>query len=174
MPEGQAHFSLVRALMKTSQQLLLNFLHEHSLTIAFAESMTCGMAAARMGNVSGASKVFAGSIVCYDESVKMDLLKIPRHLIKKFTAESQPITDSLAKSLKRLVHSDIQVAITGLASPGGTETKNKPVGTIFIAVLVQGKLYRLRKRLSGSPSQIKRKACDWLFTFTQKKIRRHY
>jgi nicotinamide-nucleotide amidase len=87
--------------MKRPEQKLLNFLKDHHLTIAFAESMTCGMAAMRIGNVSGTSEVFAGSIVCYDTSVKTGLLKIAVRTIKKYTAESQQVTDNLAKHLTK-------------------------------------------------------------------------
>ncbi len=43
------------------------------------------------------------------------------------------VTTALAKNLPKLIKADIHVAITGLASAGGTETKDKPVGTIFFA-----------------------------------------
>jgi nicotinamide-nucleotide amidase len=160
-------------LMKRPEQKLLDFLKEHDLSIAFAESMTCGMAM-RMGNVSGTSEVFTGSIVCYDTSVKTGLLKIPARMIKKFTPESQQVTDKLAQHLTKKMRTDISAAITGLAAPGGSESKQKPVGTVFISVYVKGKLYREKKKFNGSPLEIKQKACSAMFISTLNVLRKKY
>jgi len=161
-------------LMKRPEQKLFDFLKEQSLTIAFAESMTCGMAAMKVGNVSGTSEAFLGSIVCYDASVKTDLLKVPPQLIKKYTAESQQVTDKMAQLLTKKMRADISAGITGLAAPGGSETKQKPVGTVFISLYLKGKLFRKKKKFNGSPLEIKKKACDELFTFTLDVLRKKY
>jgi nicotinamide-nucleotide amidase len=149
--------------MKRPEQKLLDFFRTHNMTFALAESVTCGFAASKIGSVKGASEIFAGGIVCYDESVKIKLLKVPSRLIKKHTAESQQVTDALAVGLSKRIHADVHAALTGLAAPGGTETKQKPVGTVFMSVYFKGKLYRLRKKFNGSPMQIKKKACYQLF-----------
>lgn len=146
-------------------QLLVNMLKKYEMTIAFAESMSCGMAASAMGSISGTSEVFMGSIVCYDKQVKKKLLNIPASVIQKHTAESQQVTDALARHLKNKITADLHVAITGLAAPGGTETKSKPVGTVFISVLLKDKLYRQRKKFNGTPKQIRKKACNALFLY---------
>src|SRR5688572_2063273 len=117
--------------MKRPEQKLMNFLKDHGITIGVAESMTCGMVAAKLGSVSGTSEAFTGSIVCYDEKVKTGLLRIPVSLIKKHTAESSQVTDTLAKKLANLLRTQVSVAITGLAAPGASESKQKPVGTVF-------------------------------------------
>ena len=152
----------------------MDFLKEHALTIAFAESVTCGMAAMRMGNVSGTSEAFAGSIVCYDAAVKKSLMKIPAQTIKKFTAESQQVTDKMAQHLTKKMRTDISAAITGLAAPGGSESKQKPVGTVFISVYLKGKLHRQKKKFNGSPLEIKEKACSAMFIYTLNVLRKKY
>ena len=144
---------------------LVRLLLKNELTIAFAESVTCGMAAHQLSTVIGTSTVFMGSIVCYQESVKKDLFGIPAGIIKKYTAESQQVTDLLAKKLGKLINADIHAAITGLAAPGGSETKIKPVGTIFFSVVYKRKLHTLRKKLTGTPTGIRKKACNNLYSF---------
>jgi len=158
--------------MKRPEQKLLDVLKDYKLSIAFAESMTCGMAAMKLGNVSGTSAVLEGGIVCYDPKVKTGLLKIPQRMIEKYTAESQQVTDALAKNLSRIIKSEVSVAITGLAAPGGSESKQKPVGTVFISVFMNGKVYRERKKFNGSPLTIKEKACSQLFSFTVKILKK--
>ena len=170
MPEAQLLHSGIK--MKRPEQKLLDVLKDNELTIAFAESMTCGMAAMKLGNVSGTSEVFEGGIVCYDAKVKTDLLGVPAKTIAHYTAESQQVTDALAKNLSRKIKADVTAAITGLAAPGGSESRQKPVGTVFISVFVKGKIYRERKKFNGSPQVIKEKACRSLFSFTHKVLKK--
>src|SRR5205085_9335362 len=102
------------------------------------------------------SDAFKGSLVCYNGDVKSNLLKIPKRVIEKHTAESQRVTDEMAKRLKGIFSADVYAAITGLASPGGSETKSKPVGTVFFAVRFRSKLCRLRKQFKGNALQVKK------------------
>lgn len=138
-------------------------MQEKGMTLALAESMTCGFASHKLNNIKGTSDVFKGSIVCYSPEVKKSLLKVPQKMIDRYTCESQQVTDALAKNLHRIIPADVCAVITGLASPGGSETQSKPVGTVFISVFHEGKLRRLRHRFYGSPLQIKLKACEKLF-----------
>jgi nicotinamide-nucleotide amidase len=157
--------------MKRPEQILANLLKERGLTIAFAESMSCGLLAHKLGSIAGTSDVLMGSMVCYCEDVKCSALKVNKQLIKKHTAESQIVTDALAKNLKKLIKADIYAAITGLAAEGGSETKTKPVGTVFYSFLYKNKKYKLKKHFRGSPLQIKEKACAEFFKFMTKEIK---
>ncbi len=156
--------------MRSHAQILSNYLKKQQLTIAFAESVTCGLAINQLGNVSRTSDFLKGGIVCYDEEVKTGLLKVKPALIKKYTAESQEVTDALAKNLNTLFNADVCVAITGLASPGGSETPEKPVGTIFFSVYYKRKIHRKQHLFKGSPLQIKKKASAALYDFIARQI----
>jgi nicotinamide-nucleotide amidase len=156
--------------MQKPNHRLVKFCKENNVTMAFAESVTCGLAAHQLSQVKGTSDALKGSLVCYNGDVKEDVLKIPKALIEKHTAESQQVTDMMAKKLKRLIHADIHAALTGLASEGGTETKQKPVGTVFFSVLFKNKLYKQRKVFRGNALEIKRKACDELYRFIISKV----
>lgn len=149
--------------MKRPEQLLATFLKNNNLTIALAESMTCGLAAHKLGSISGTSDVLAGSIVCYSKNVKTDLLEVSKKLIKKYSLESQQVTNALALNLSKTIRADVHAALTGLAASGGSETKSKPVGTVFYSFLFRGKLYKMKKKFNGSPLEIKEKACGYLF-----------
>lgn len=126
---------------------LIKIMQAKKLTLAFAESMTCGLAAYELSAVKGTTDVLQGSIVCYHENVKKECVKIPGALIKKFTAESQEVTDTLAKKLKFLIKADVYAAITGLASDGGSERPGKPVGSVFISVVFKKKFFAGRRFL---------------------------
>src|ERR1044071_6066744 len=100
------------------QQKLVKMMQEKKLKLALAESMTCGLAAFQLSSVKGTDEVLQCSIVCYDEDVKKKCLRIPNSLIKKFTAESQEVTDALSKNLQSIIEADVHAAITGLATDG--------------------------------------------------------
>jgi nicotinamide-nucleotide amidase len=151
--------------MQKSNYRLIKFFQKNRLTMAFAESMTCGLAAHQLSQVKGTSEAFKGSLVCYNGEVKTNLLKIPKKLIEKYSPESQQVTDAMAKSLKRLIPADVYAAITGLASDGGSETKAKPVGTVFFSVFYRNKLFRQRKRFKGNALEIKKKTCNAFYSF---------
>jgi nicotinamide-nucleotide amidase len=156
--------------MKRPVQRLVKDLLDRQLSVAFAESITCGLAAHTIGSVPNTSEVFKGSIVCYEEQVKTTLMGLPASLIKKHTAESAQVTERLARNLRKLINADICVAVTGLAAPGGSETAVKPVGTVFYAMLYRRKMYQHKVRYKGTPLEIKKKAVDGMFEFILKTI----
>lgn len=127
---------------------------EKNLTISFAESVTTGKLIYDFSSVPDCGKILKGSIVCYDASVKQDLFKISEEIIEKYTPESQEVTRLLADGLKILMPADIIVAVTGLASPGGSESPEKPVGTIFVNGYIKQKAWMTRLYFEGSPDEI--------------------
>lgn len=156
--------------MNSKINSFIKLLISKKLTLALAESVTCGLATHQLSTGKGTSEVLKGSIICYTPEVKIELLKIPKRLIEKYTCESMEVTDALAKNLPKLIPATIHAAITGLASGGGTETKDKPVGTIFLSMKYGNKTFREEKRFKGSPLEIRKKACMALYDFILKNI----
>lgn len=157
------YVEIILAAMDLLVNKLIKTMKAGELTLALAESMTCGLAAAKLGNGLGASDVLKGSIVCYTPEVKQCILEVPEKTIKKYTAESEEVTELLARHLKRLIKADVYASITGLASEGGSETKKKPVGTVFFCILTGKQTHNYRKLFRGSPLEIKTKACAYLY-----------
>ncbi len=151
---------------------LIKMLQENELTLALAESVTCGLAAHQLNTVKGTMDVLKGSLVCYHPETKITLLGISKRMIEKHTAESAPVTNAIAKGLRRLFSATIYAGVTGLAAPGGSETKSKPVGTVFLSVHHGHKIYSERKRFQGSPLQIKKKACEALYRLIIKVVKK--
>ncbi|MCW3104802.1 MAG: hypothetical protein JWO09_3242 [Bacteroidetes bacterium] len=145
-------------------------LKEQKLTLALAESITCGLAAQKLATCIGTSDVLKGAVVCYSPEVKMGLLKIPKKVIEKHTPESREVTRQLAANLGQLIDADIYAAITGLASPGGSETKQKPVGTVFYCIRHKNKTINERKVFKGSPLEIRTAACMALYELILEKV----
>jgi nicotinamide-nucleotide amidase len=127
---------------------------EQGLTIAFAESATAGWLCSEFALTEESGKVLKGGIACYDADLKVKLLGVCQQLIDDYTPESMEVTRAMAYGLKETIYSDIQVTVTGLTTPGGSETAEKPVGTMFVFALIRGREASLRKVFSGSCEEV--------------------
>lgn len=127
---------------------------QRGLTIAFAESATAGWLCSEFALTEESGKVLKGGIACYDASLKVSLLGVPQELIDKYTPESMEVTREMAYRLKTIIDSDIQVTVTGLTTPGGSETPEKPVGTMFVFALIRGREASFRQVFSGSCEEV--------------------
>lgn len=124
------------------------------LTIAFAESATAGWLCSEFALTEESGTVLKGGIVCYDADLKVSLLGVQQRLIDEYTPESMEVTSEMARRLPKLIPSDIQVAVTGLTTPGGSETPEKPVGTMFVYALINRHPASFRKVFKGSCEEI--------------------
>lgn len=129
-------------------------------TICFVESASAGKLSYEFSTVINSGQILIGSLVCYHESMKEDLLLIPKGTIKQFTAESAVVTKFMAKNFHRFVTSDICVALTGLTTPGGSESAVKPVGTIFLHFIFPDREIARRYEFKGTPEEIVHQAID--------------
>lgn len=127
---------------------------EREMNIAFAESVTTGKLVYDYSSVPNCGTIVKGSVVCYDRSTKEELFGISAEIIDKYSAESQEVTQLLADGLRKLMPADVIVAVTGLASPGGSETPEKPVGTIFVNGYIKDKPWMTKLYFEGSPDEI--------------------
>ena len=106
---------------------LINLLRRKKLKIAVAESCTGGMLSSAITSVSGSSKIFTMGLVTYSNQAKKNILKVPKKIIKKHGAVSPQCCSSMVNNLSKISKSNICVAITGIAGPGGG-TKKKTCG----------------------------------------------
>jgi nicotinamide-nucleotide amidase len=127
---------------------------EQGLTIAFGESASAGWLCSEFALTEESGKVLKGGLACYDASLKVQLLKVPQQLIDEFTPESMEVTRAMAYGLRELIASDVQVTVTGLTTPGGSETPEKPVGTMFVFALVRDREASIRKIFTGSCEEV--------------------
>ena len=141
------------------EEKLLRALQAKKLTLSTAESCTGGLIANRITNIPGSSKVFLLGIIAYANSAKCRLLKIPEKTIQSYGAVSSPTSRLMAESARELGGSDLGLGLTGIAGPGGGN-KNKPVGTVFIAVSSSRKTLVKKFLFPGSRRQIKKQAAD--------------
>jgi nicotinamide-nucleotide amidase len=109
-----------------------NTLREKKLTLAVAESCTGGYLSHLITSVPGSSEYFLGSMIPYAYEIKMRQLGVKPETLEKFGAVSEPTISEMANLVRAKFNTDIGVATSGIAGPGGA-TPEKPVGTVWIA-----------------------------------------
>src|SRR5690242_7376356 len=82
------------------------------LTLAAAESMTCGRVQARIGEVTGASEFFLGGLTAYSLDEKVRHLGVSRVEAKRVNCVSAGIAEQMAQGVCALFRSDLGVATT--------------------------------------------------------------
>jgi nicotinamide-nucleotide amidase len=112
---------------------VVRLLAERRQTLALAESCTGGGIANRVTNAPGASEIFLGGIVAYGNGVKQKFLGVRPGSLKKHGAVSEIVAREMAGGARKKFGADFAIAVTGIAGPAGG-TKDKPVGTVFIAL----------------------------------------
>jgi nicotinamide-nucleotide amidase len=109
---------------------------EKKVTFGTAESCTGGLISAFVTDIAGASAVFYGGIVSYDNSIKEKFLGVRAETLKAKGAVSPETALEMSAGALRALGVDLAVSVTGIAGPGGG-TDKKPVGLVYISVASQ-------------------------------------
>jgi PncC family amidohydrolase len=112
---------------------LASNLQERNWTLAVAESCTGGLLCNRITDVPGASDYFEGGIIAYSYEAKVQLLGVTWSTLKQHGAVSQAIALDMARGVRQALSTQVGVAITGIAGPGGGMPE-KPVGLTWIGL----------------------------------------
>ncbi len=100
--------------------------------VATAESCTGGWIAKALTDIAGSSQWFTEGFVTYSDESKALRLGVPRSVLAKHGAVSEPVARAMAAGALKRTHAQVAVAVTGIAGPGGA-TPGKPVGTVWLA-----------------------------------------
>lgn len=136
---------------------LLDALRQAGLKIATAESCTGGNIAHHLTLVAGCSDVYMGGAVTYSNEAKADILGVDPAVIESEGAVSEPVVRAMAEGACRRFHTQCAVATSGIAGPSGG-TDDKPVGTVWTAVVTPRGTFSELYHLAGPRSEIIDKA----------------
>ncbi|MEO8199219.1 MAG: competence/damage-inducible protein A [Gemmatimonadota bacterium] len=105
--------------------------------LAVAESCTGGLVGSRLTAIPGASDVFVGGVIAYEDEVKMRELGVPAMDIQTHGAVSEAVVRRMVTGVAARFNADLAMAVTGIAGPtGGSEAK--PVGLVWFGSLASG------------------------------------
>lgn len=148
-------------LASTTARILTNT----CLTLSLAESCTGGLIAKLLTDQPGSSRFLERGIVSYANSAKINCLNVPKELLDQHGAVSKECVRAMVEGVYKTSGTDIALAVTGIAGPdGGTE--EKPVGTVYMAMLSRWGERVERLQLTGTREQVRLRtaytAMDWL------------
>jgi nicotinamide-nucleotide amidase len=144
----------------TLEGIVASFLKKKGLTLSVAESCTGGLITDRLTDISGSSTFLDRGVVVYSNTSKTELLGVPDEIINKYGAVSEETAILMAEGVKKLGKTDLGLAITGIAGPtGGTD--QKPVGTVFIALIDGGNTICRNFSFRWERRRIKKISSQW-------------
>jgi nicotinamide-nucleotide amidase len=102
------------------------------LTVATAESCTGGLVAGALTEIAGSSDVVDRGFVTYSNAAKMVMLGVLPETLEANGAVSRQTAEAMARGALARSGTDLAVAVTGIAGPGGGSAE-KPVGLVHFA-----------------------------------------
>jgi nicotinamide-nucleotide amidase len=134
-------------------------LRERGLTLVVAESCTAGIIAQRLTDTAGSSDYFWGGMIVYDDRAKVEWLGVSEETLRLHGAVSEQAAREMAEGACRRSRADAAIAVTGIAGPtGGTE--DKPVGTVWLAVSVEGHTAARQRHYPGTRDMVRVRAAQ--------------
>jgi nicotinamide-nucleotide amidase len=129
--------SLVKEWMVTDEDITLQealgkLLIAGKQSVSTAESCTGGYVAHLITSIPGSSVYFHGSVIAYDNEIKMKMLNVDPAILSAHGAVSEETVKSMVNGAIRNMETDFAIATSGIMGPGGG-SEEKPVGTVWIA-----------------------------------------
>ena len=125
---------------ETMAEVVGRLLKMRGKTLAVAESCTGGYISHLLTSVPGSSEYYKGGVTAYSNEVKKQLLGVNETSLAEYGAVSEQVAKEMALGVKQALQTDFAVSTTGIAGPDGG-TDEKPVGTVWIAVAGENKVF---------------------------------
>ncbi len=143
----------------TDIKALAELLKAHKMMLATAESCTGGLVAKYCTDLAGSSVWFDRGFVTYSNQSKTDMLGVDKTLIRQHGAVSKQVAEAMVKGAVKHSQASCAIAITGIAGPTGG-TKDKPVGTVWIACSNPKQIYSQCYHFSGTREEVREQATN--------------
>lgn len=149
----------VEGLVERAGQVVGAAVAAGGVQLSTAESCTGGLVTGALTAVPGSSAVVRGGVTSYAIPVKHEVLSVSQDTIDApgVGVVSGECAAQMAEGSRRVLRSDVAVAVTGIAGPGGAEP-GKPVGTVWFGLATPEGVRSERHLLSGDRSTVRRKA----------------
>jgi nicotinamide-nucleotide amidase len=125
---------------------------DQKATLSVAESCTGGHLAHQFTQNSGSSIYFIGGVLSYANQVKIDQLGVSAEILSLDGAVSESCVQAMAQGVQKRLGTTYALACSGIAGPDGG-TKEKPVGTVWIALAHEKGVITRKLTLGGTRMQ---------------------
>jgi nicotinamide-nucleotide amidase len=153
-------------------RVIFDQLRAHEHTLAVAESCTGGLLSNAFTDIPGASKVFKGGFICYDNDAKVQMLGIPECLIRQHGAVSAECAVAMADAAAEHLSTEYALSVTGFAGPSGG-TAEHPVGTIFIGYHSPMGTWAIKMQKPGQRTQVNQRAVNRALDLMRRKLNKY-
>ncbi len=150
-----------------------DLLRTHERMLAVAETATGGLLANCFTEIAGATKFFAGGVVCCSNESKIQLLDVPECLLDQHGAVSPENAVAMATGAAERLGADYAIAVTGYCGPCGGTAEN-PVGTIYLALYSPHGVWSKKLSYPGPRTTIKVRAVNAALDWLRRELLKHY
>ena len=127
---------------------IINKCRSKKFKISVAESCTGGLISSIITSIPGSSDVFECGFITYSNNSKRKFLNVSQNTLSLYGAVSEEVVIEMISGLKLHTQSDILLAISGIAGPGGG-TKDKPEGLVWISYAFKNNKIKTAKQKYG-------------------------
>lgn len=100
------------------EETLINLLKERNEKVSTCESITGGLIASSIIDISGASEVIEESYITYSDKIKEKILNVSRETLDKYSAVSVECVNEMVEGLYEITNSSLCIGSTGYAHKG--------------------------------------------------------
>ena len=139
------------------------------MTVAVAESCTGGLLGGRLTAIAGSSDVVVGGVIAYGDEVKRRFLGVTEAQLASHGAVSEVVARQMATGARDRFGSSVALSITGIAGPGGGSPE-KPVGTVWIGLAMEGEMVVKRFNMIGDRDEIRRRSAQTALDLLRRRL----
>ena len=138
---------------ETIEESVYKALKEHDLSIMTSESITGGMIASKLVNVSGVSDYLKRSLVVYSNEAKIDLLGVNTETIDTYGVVSENVAFEMVVRMFEKFHVDCAISTTGYAS-------GENAGLVYVGLGYKNEIKTLKLQLHGERNKIRNRVSN--------------
>lgn len=138
---------------ETIEESVYKVLKEYDLSIMTSESITGGMIASKLVNVSGVSDYLKRSLVVYSNEAKIDLLGVNTETIDTYGVVSENVAFEMVVRMFEKFHVDCAISTTGYAS-------GENAGLVYVGLGYKNEIKTLKLQLHGERNKIRNRVSN--------------
>lgn len=143
---------------------VLDYLQDHKLKLATAESCTAGLIASTIAELPGYGGLLECAFVTYSAEAKITCLGVKRETIETHGLTSEQVAREMAEGALRISRANLAASTTGLAGPSNGDS-DIPVGTVCLAWAFQEgdtvTTFSETRKFDGDRNQVRQSSADY-------------